>query len=73
VVQIPIEFYQVINLKTARALDINIAPSLLAISDGSNERIAAVNWSGIDGTGCLTTALRSSPLLSVNLPRPPFG
>jgi hypothetical protein len=45
----PIEFYQVINLKTARALDINIAPSLLAMSDGSNERIAAVNWSEIDG------------------------
>jgi hypothetical protein len=28
--------------------DIAIAPSLLATSDRSNERIGAVHWSGID-------------------------
>jgi hypothetical protein len=33
-VQMPIKFYQVINLKTAKALDITIAPSLLATADG---------------------------------------
>jgi putative tryptophan/tyrosine transport system substrate-binding protein len=32
-VQMPIKFYQVINLKTAKALDITIAPSLLATAD----------------------------------------
>jgi putative ABC transport system substrate-binding protein len=31
--QMPIKFYQVINLKTAKALDITIAPSLLATAD----------------------------------------
>jgi putative tryptophan/tyrosine transport system substrate-binding protein len=30
----PIKFYQVINLKTAKALDITIAPSLIATADG---------------------------------------
>src|SRR5215467_1880226 len=33
-VQMPIKFYQVINLKTAKALGITIAPSLLATADG---------------------------------------
>ena len=33
-VQMPIKFYQVINLKTAKALNITIAPSLLATADG---------------------------------------
>jgi putative tryptophan/tyrosine transport system substrate-binding protein len=33
-VQMPIKFYQVINLKTAKALHITIAPSLLATADG---------------------------------------
>jgi putative ABC transport system substrate-binding protein len=32
-VQMPIKFYLVINLKTARALDITVATSLLAIAD----------------------------------------
>ena len=32
-VQMPIKFYQVINLKTAKALDIIIAPSLVATAD----------------------------------------
>jgi len=32
-VQMPIKFYQVINLKTAKALGITIAPSLLATAD----------------------------------------
>jgi putative tryptophan/tyrosine transport system substrate-binding protein len=33
-VQMPIKFHQVINLKTAKALDITIAPSLVATADG---------------------------------------
>jgi hypothetical protein len=33
-VQTPIKFYQVINLKTAKVLDITIAPSPLATADG---------------------------------------
>ena len=33
-VQMPIKFYQVINLKAAKALDIIIAPSLVATADG---------------------------------------
>jgi putative ABC transport system substrate-binding protein len=32
-VQMPIKFYLVINLKTAKALDITIAPPLLATAD----------------------------------------
>ena len=33
-VRMPIKFHQVINLKTAKALDIPVAPSLLATADG---------------------------------------
>ena len=33
-VQMLIKFYQVINLKTAKALDITIAPPLVATADG---------------------------------------
>jgi putative ABC transport system substrate-binding protein len=33
-VQMPIKFHQVINLKTAKALYITIAPSLVATADG---------------------------------------
>jgi hypothetical protein len=44
--------------------DIAIAPSLLATSDSSNERIGAVHWSSIDaacGSAAIESAVEGEP------------